>query len=327
MGAPAVRRTMRWPWGRAPARLATNAPEGWPAVEPPPGSEESPQRRAAVMQVRVAAALKSGWASQAGAPRLARMNATLLVEEGVLQVPLLAAAADGRALAIYPFPEADEEAARRVQGAADVLARAGWAPPVWYAPAPLPAPRGVPEPPLEPWGAHLLERMDGRPPAGEYAAWWPTPGDPSFERSAARRHLARAQEALEGIQSWVFAAHARQLGLAPPDAGRVALPEEPASLVVQGPEDRPVALSVSREKGMGFHFHVAGTPPRYRDLFLRHFADYCEGWRRSFEEEEEGLERDEADPSPLAWWRATERHVLSLDGAAAVRSLVVAGAE
>lgn len=142
-------------------------------------------------------------------------------------------------------------------------------------------------------------------PPGDYAMWLPSADERLFGLSETRRELGRVYQALAGIETYAVAQLLQRLGAVGEDARRVALPDELASFSVSGPDDQVFALSVSREKGIRFHFHGSATPA-YRTRVLAGFVAYLEALRRVVTLA--GALMDEpGEDSPADWWRFMEQ--------------------
>src|SRR4051812_39219796 len=85
-------------------------------------------------------------------------------------------------------------------------------------------------------------------PPGTYAMWLPSPGEPRFAPSDARRHIGRAYKAAAGIETFALADILRRLGAVGEDTRRVAVPDELASFPVLGPDEQVFVVSASQEK-------------------------------------------------------------------------------
>src|SRR5262245_40155267 len=86
-------------------------------------------------------------------------------------------------------------------------------------------------------------------PAGDYAMWMPSAGEPMFTSSETREHLRRLYETIAGIQTYVFGDLLLHLELIEQDTGRVKIPRDLNTFSILGPEDQVFILSVSEEKG------------------------------------------------------------------------------
>jgi hypothetical protein len=291
---------MRWKKKRKKARvpLATNAPDHWPEIAL---DFLEPGNWAKNMLALIVASTEA-FETSGGVLKLADLNRALLLDEGILEIPIVVEDG-GRDVPVFFYDEGGPEAAGHLAGAAAVLERLGEPPPVYYAPEALPeAPAGDP---FRPFGADLLRKQEGDLPGVEYAMWWSTEEDPDFAKSPGVAHIDRTYAALDGIETYVLAAILHSLDLAGKETGRARLPDEEASIPLMGPEDRPLVLSASAEKGLRFHFPTETTPVSYRDRFWKHFADYAAEWRAGVEGR--NLPKDpphEVFGRPAEHWRA-----------------------
>jgi hypothetical protein len=120
-------------------------------------------------------------------------------------------------------------------------------------------------------------------PEGQYAMWWPSEGDSVYTDAPARQAIRRAYAALDGIETYILGAFMALVGAE--EAGvRIALPQEMTTRYLQDETGAPFILSVSREKGMRFHFHPDYTTPTRRDAFWLALAQSAEAWRISLAE-------------------------------------------
>ena len=119
-----------------------------------------------------------------------------------------------------------------------------------------------------------------RPEAkGVYASWWATKDDKIFTKSKSCKYLTETFKATEGIETWVFGAFCRRFDLVDDKAFRVNLPKEGEGLFVKGPDDVPMVVSCSKEKGIRICFEK-DTPLEYREWMLENFMICCEDWRK-----------------------------------------------
>jgi hypothetical protein len=149
-------------------------------------------------------------------------------------------------------------------------------------------------------------------PPGTYAMWLPTPGEPRFTPSEARRHIGRAYRAAAGIETFALANLLRRLGVVGEGSRRVAVPDDLASFPVLGPDDLVFVVSASQEKGIRFHFHQSATP-EYRNRVLAGWVAYLAFLRRAVNLS--GAPLDEPrDQDPAAWWAAMDGAVTQMEG-------------
>ena len=132
--------------------------------------------------------------------------------------------------------------------------------------------------------------------------WWASTGERPFGESSALGSIDRSYRALDGFTSYMAGLLLKPLGLVKGEVARVELPESPVNVPVAGPEDMQLILSVERERGIQFHFHVESTPPVLRDRFWHLYALYAEGLRDHAEKSGWPVDREEGRQS-MPWWR------------------------
>jgi hypothetical protein len=289
----------------------TNAPEGWPVIRTRPLKSDS-EIEDHMNLLAIAAAISETFESNLPGFEEMTLIPNRLTPGGVLEIPL-SVTVKGVWYPIFFYAKVDEDAAADFQGAREVLEGIGETPPIYYAADHMP--EAPPKPPLRPWGTDLLGTLsdDDALADGHYSMWWPTPGDEVFSGSMTVADIRRAYEAMNRIESYVFAAIMRHLEYIDEKTGRAALPDEMVTLPLKGPEYRFIVMSVSQEKGIRFHFHKETTDRRYRDCFWKLFADDCEGWRN--EVERRRWPKDpEKDEMPFKWWDATQKAMSKLEG-------------
>lgn len=283
---------------------ATNAPAHWPPVVtqvlPVPTAAE--RAKAAVNHLFFASRLAQIFAEAGGDLKLEGVAETRLLDEGLLELQFTVLD-QGQRVSVLLFPEANESTGALYLGIAAVLESLGQPTPVYYAPAPLPTADPFVE--LRTFAPDWLVNSEEPPAAGNYAMWAEHPEEPVFSQSPSMESIGRAYRASSGIDSYIAAAFLREFGLVPEDAGRIDLPEELMTLAAQGPEGQPLILSISREKGVRFHFH-SECPPQYRNRFWHCYARFCEGMREHVLNH--GLSADDPD-DPQQWWLHSEQFV------------------
>lgn len=148
-------------------------------------------------------------------------------------------------------------------------------------------------------------------PPGTYAMWLPSPGEPRFAPSDARRQIGRAYRAAAGIETFALADILRRLGAVGEETRRVTLPAELASFPVLGPGEHVFVVSASQEKGIRFHFHQSATP-EYRNKVLAGWVAYLAFRRRAVNLSAAPLD-EPRDQDPAAWWAAMEGTVAEME--------------
>ena len=287
--------------------FVTNAPPGWPVIT---GSPSALTDDDFVPRITFVGAV----ADAVGKDQIEQMEATLLLDGGLLRVPLFVAR-EGRRFGLFPYPAPTPEAAAHFAGVKAAAAEEAWTP-VYVSTGPLPnaeAPADVLHA-----GALAIAPYEGEVPDDDYAMWWP-PAVPSSEGPLDKSGLdlwTRVYEALDGINSYVFAAQARQIGLIPADqpVARATFPEDLLVQPVQGPEGHVFLFSASREKGIRLHFPRTTTSDLYLTRYLNLLVRYAEGWKAGAVEQDFPLDpRTEGDEWPLRWWRILIRAVAHME--------------
>lgn len=283
----------------------TDAPPEWPVIQGPalpPGAPEG------ILTIYLAARLTEAFEGGPHTLELKQMASDMLVEEGVLSIPLIAKVNDRR-FAVFCYADANETAAAHYAGASALIRAQSRLEPVYFAPQPLR--QASPANPCREFGPDLFSPRDTAKtpgPDGDYAMWWATDEDPDFLASPERDDIHGCYTALEGILSYVLADLYGRLTKNPKPATRLQPPDEPILEALTGPEHRPLLLSVGAEKGLRFHLPVETTPLRYRRLFWKHFRGYCERWRAVAAQK--SLPEDPAEiQGALEWWNLAQAAV------------------
>lgn len=232
-----------------------------------------------------------------------------LFEQGVLLQPLVVEQGTRRT-GVFIYRDVSEATASHFAGAQYILGTVDDAA-VYYAPSPLP---GAPAlNPLRQLDTSMFRRA-GRIPPGDYAVWWSTPNEPHLAGSKVCSYIDRAYAALDGLHSPVFAAFLQDLGMLGDDRPkRVALPDEHLSVPMIGPEECPMFLCASAEKGIAFALPVNASVT-YRDTLWKLFAELVEAFRKEALQAGDGWLRAEEEGAALAWWQMTADVAAELEG-------------
>lgn len=207
----------------------------------------------------------------------------------------------GKKFALFIYPESNPESAAEYAAVRQILRDRAGVTAIYYCPAAIqPAKPAV----LNPIESRLVWSLgeDDAAPEGDCALWWATEEQPRFSESPARASITTAYKAFDRIEPWLFMALVTDLSLmerAP--EGPVRLPQEPLIHPVQGPDGRSILLCASEEKGISFAFPIDSTPITYRDLFLKHYAAYCEALASGLSPKAR-VPLVESDETPLGWW-------------------------
>ncbi len=279
---------------------ATNAPEHWPALHAP---ALDPNQDLAMNTFIFAAHMLSSFGEDKDV-KLGAFARTYLSLDGVLMVPVMVED-QGTKVPVFLYPEASSQAAAHFLAVWNYLETRGVYP-VYYAPAELPEAQGEVNPFAEFWAVHLEKNKDYKA-AGTCGMWWVEKGredEDKFTGSRTQLALTRIYTALDGIESYVTASILKQTGHVKNEkVARLILPKEPQTISLTGPEEQPMLLDLSQEKGVRFFFPIT-TSKDYRDTFLENFAGYCEEWKKGalkndFTQDEYG---QDCMGSPAQWW-------------------------
>lgn len=137
-------------------------------------------------------------------------------------------------------------------------------------------------------------------PEGRYAMWWASKGDASFIGSDCFIQLNRIYESAHGVETQLLARLLFAIDAIDTDIKRMTYPE-PLNVFLRGPQDTPLILTISQEKGVRFHFHESTCPKEYRDKLLTLFADCVESLRSESMNADAEVD-PEWDPSAKGWW-------------------------
>jgi hypothetical protein len=144
-------------------------------------------------------------------------------------------------------------------------------------------------------------------PPGDYAMWFPSEAERSFIPSETRQNLRHLSSAVLWIETYVFAALMKHLGVVDEQVRRLGLPDQLATFSVVGPEGQVFVLSASQEKGIRFHFEKSASPA-YRNQVLSSFIAFAEMLKRAVTLA--GAPLDEVgDESPAKWWALCDQMV------------------
>ena len=104
---------------------------------------------------------------------------------------------------------------------------------------------------------------------GMYGMWWKTKKEPLFTNSKTKQYLDIIHRATREYPSYFFGYILSELEVEGFEkTKRKPLPEKPLEITVKGPEQKDIIISISREKGIRFHFPVNSTNRKYRAFFL-----------------------------------------------------------
>lgn len=240
-----------------------------------------------------------------------------LFDGGLLAEPVVIQQGERRT-GVFIYPEVSAAAGAHFAGASILLAREGDAA-VYYAPGGLPD--STSRDPLEPLTFGMFRATKESLPRQEYAVWWPTVDEPRLPGSPTAASIARAFGLLDGISSAMFTVFLQSLGI---DGSRSlhCLDADPEIVPVVGPEDVPMFLCASSERGVTFALPTS-TSTAYRQRLWREFAVLCEWAKERVLEDNPRLVRAEERGHPMAWWLAQYKLHASLEGKADLKLGVV----
>lgn len=276
--------------------LSSNAPRHWPSVEV---QMLDPVDRAQRVKA-VLVSLLEGFQAKGLPVQPLRALQFRMFPEGIIEIPL-ELEEGGKKFALFIYPESNPESAAEYAAVRQILRDRAGVTAIYYCPAAIqPAKPAV----LNPIESRLVWSLgeDDAAPEGDCALWWATEEQPRFSESPARASITTAYKAFDRIEPWLFMALVTDLSLmerAP--EGPVRLPQEPLIHPVQGPDGRSILLCASEEKGISFAFPIDSTPITYRDLFLKHYAAYCEALASGLSPKAR-VPLVESDETPLGWW-------------------------
>jgi hypothetical protein len=278
----------------------TNAPGHWPAIHCEPLDPEGNQMR---NELIMAAAINTSFGKD-GPLKLMALARSYMGQKGILHVGI-EVEDHGKKVPVFVYPRADTDAANHFYAVYEFFKQRGMAP-VYYAPEVLPNATEEVDPFLG-FSMLFIDQNKEYDSSSGHATWWATDEDPDFLRSNAFTSIDRAKRAMDGIETYVLAALLKGAGYIEDDEIlRAGLPDETAFFPMNGPEEIPMILTVSREKGLAIAFPEEQAGTWYRDLFLYHFADYCQQWRSQIENagaRMEDFHDDSGEGSPLDHWK------------------------
>lgn len=244
--------------GEGKACLATNAPLDWPAVTQLPTLPFHCTREQ--LEDHVAATLRRMLTTRDSRLRRVRRDRAILLESGVLEVPIALDFAGGCTIAVFAFPTASPYAAIEFASIRAALLADGRCHPVYYSTEALPA-------------ASLCVRLQDLDlkhfrlassiPPGRYTAWHLDDANPSAEAGSVPEDITRAYVAADGVEPQILS-RMLQAWEGRDSAGEVDLPEIALKVRLVGPQDIPMIMSASSTRGIRMHLPVDRTTSVYR---------------------------------------------------------------
>ncbi len=241
--------------------LHTNAPPSWPRLELNPAllQDLQPAQRSLTLASAFAEATRGR-----PTPRVVAVDRVIVTPQGAVLVPLVVQD-QGQEWRVHYFPEATQAAANRFAALREVLGPRT----VYYAPGPLPEPRG-PLPEVRERDRLFLV-ANPSPPTGTYAAWWRTPDQPHFTGTRTEALLTEIHRAAAGWEAEAFGLILTELGFlscpehfADIDSGFLRLP-----LTWLGGVD--LIAEWTHQYGFRFLFPIRDGAAPLRDAFLQLF--------------------------------------------------------
>jgi len=277
--------------------LATNAPEHWPEVRLKQG--DGP-----LGKLHLIAAIEEAF--RGTGLTIADQDRTEFFKEGMLVIDLVVADGD-RQVPVFLYPIAGEEAAARqraLERFTPLIDR--FAPPVYYAPEPLPAGVG----PLDRKEMLRRERLPVKlhptPRPGRYAMWYASDEDPVLLESPVLQEMDAYFHYVRGLEPRLFTFLLVDAGIASRTSEALAtlmdLGGRPFLATAYGPGGVPLALSY--EGGRGVRVHLAQEHASLENL-LRAWRMLNRYARLRLPQQ---LRRNDG-ARPFAWWQDTLRRL------------------
>lgn len=262
----------------------------WPPVYT--ASCPAPGTPAAAVQIMFAAGVRRSFEAAGQEVKILELNRLLLLEEGVLEVPLfLRIGNEKRKCLVFPFAGTDETTAARIAGLEQALKEAGSPPPCIYTTGPV-AETDRRISPVTGFRPEMLTEWEGGLPKPNfdipYGLWWSKDLSREPEEMPGWRQVRRAFQAMAGLEVHYLNRILQAMGGEEEDGetaeeGREeapafsALPAEPLVVPLRGPGSLPLILCASREQGVVF-YTLSGDYEFivFRDFFWKHFAAWAE---------------------------------------------------
>jgi len=276
--------------------MHTNAPEHWSRISMVVTPEQVPGAEPRNI-LALGAQLQKAFEKTQGM-KLAAFMRTRLTPQGIVEIHIMVED-HGKKVPVYVFPSNANHYASFYHGATKVLTGIGMEKPIYYAPQPLP--QTAPGAPFRPFGADLFDKPKEDLPGGKYCMWWSTEQEKAVGESECIKSIDRAFKALSGVESYILAAFLKELKIVPENTPRVKLPQDNDSISLVGPGDEKMVMSMSEEKGLGFHFDKEKTSVHYRNAFWNQFANYAEEWKQGAIERGFPMDYEGNSPSLEHW--------------------------
>lgn len=107
----------------------------------------------------------------------------------------------------------------------------------------------------------------------DYALWWTNNPDILFSNTDSYKTLSKFHEENYDVNTYILGKIGFALGLNQNES-RVKVPDYD-ELIIEGPEDVEIIVTVSAQTGINFHFPIDKKFERYRDNFLNAFVVFA----------------------------------------------------
>lgn len=134
-----------------------------------------------------------------------------------------------------------------------------------------------------------------------YAMWFKLEVDNDFNESFTKKLLTEIYTIQRTHYSYIIADIGNHLALSAKPLVRMELPNEFSSYPFISENNEKVILSVSKNKGIRFHFS-SESPLVFRLYFLRSFLVYCKVWESNISQNTQNMELDDGVEFVL-WWK------------------------
>lgn len=134
-----------------------------------------------------------------------------------------------------------------------------------------------------------------------YAMWFKSEIDNDFNKSFTKQLLTEIYNIQRTHYSFIIADLGYHLQLSPKHLGRMELPDEHSSFVFTSENNEKIVLSISKNKGIRFHFSSLSSP-LFRLFFLKSFLIYCIALRNKISQIPQTIELDDG-VAFILWWQ------------------------
>lgn len=191
---------------------------------------------------------------------------TSLLEEGALTVPVVCSIGEDRYSIYFIYKE---EELLKYKDLVNHVSRTPYPKLMYFSSIPI-YDGYEPKPIIEPFQLADLRYDSTAKVAGKFAMWWSTDEDPLFHKSKTYEYLSKLNEVIKGYETYMTGYILRQARIVDKvELQRMRLPQDHATYVIDGPEEKRVLIDISQEKGIRFLFNMTDTPLTYRERFIR----------------------------------------------------------